>query len=109
MQFALSALRAGKKAAVYIFDEVLHTLVQRSEKLCGDKPGGITSYVREGALHIQQVDPAEMSPGAFAHEVRRSVEAGAKVIVIDSLNGYINGRCPRSAFSRRISTSSSPT
>src|SRR5689334_24940750 len=31
-----------------------------------------------------------MTPGAFAHEVRRSVDAGAKVIVIDSLNGYLN-------------------
>ena len=31
-----------------------------------------------------------MSPGAFAHEVRRAVDEGAKVIVIDSLNGYLN-------------------
>jgi circadian clock protein KaiC len=31
-----------------------------------------------------------MSPGAFAYEVRRAVEEGAKVIVIDSLNGYLN-------------------
>jgi circadian clock protein KaiC len=41
-------------------------------------------------LHLQQVDPAELTPGAFAHEVRRAVEAGTKVVVIDSLNGYIN-------------------
>jgi circadian clock protein KaiC len=90
MQFVLHALQAGKKAAVYIFDEVMHTLLERSEKLCGAKSGGITAYVKEGLLHIQQIDPAEMAPGAFAHEVRRSVEAGAKVIVIDSLNGYLN-------------------
>jgi circadian clock protein KaiC len=31
-----------------------------------------------------------MSPGAFDHEVRRAVEAGAKVVIIDSLNGYMN-------------------
>jgi circadian clock protein KaiC len=36
------------------------------------------------------VDPAELSPGAFAHEVRRAVNAGATVVVIDSLNGYLN-------------------
>jgi circadian clock protein KaiC len=90
MQFVVNALAAGKKAAVYIFDEVMHTLLERSEKLCLTKPGGISAYVKEGSLHIQQIDPAEMAPGAFSHEVRRSVEAGAKVIVIDSLNGYLN-------------------
>ena len=41
-------------------------------------------------LRIQQVDSAEMSPGAFAHAVRRDVEAGTRIIVIDSLNGYLN-------------------
>ena len=46
--------------------------------------------MHSGLLHAQQVDPAEMSPGAFAHEVRRAVEEGAKVIIIDSLNGYMN-------------------
>jgi circadian clock protein KaiC len=90
MQFVVNALKAGKKAAVYIFDEVLHTLLERSEKLCLTKKGGIGAYVKEGLLHIQQVDPAEMAPGAFAHEVQRAVEEGAKVIVIDSLNGYLN-------------------
>jgi circadian clock protein KaiC len=90
IQFVVNALRAGKKAAVYIFDEVLHTLIERSEKLCSNEPGGMLSYVKAGKLHIQQVDPAEMSPGAFAHEVRRAVEEGARVVVIDSLNGYLN-------------------
>jgi hypothetical protein len=27
-------MRAGKKAASYVFDEVLDTLVERTEKLC---------------------------------------------------------------------------
>jgi circadian clock protein KaiC len=90
MQFVVSALRQGKKAAVYVFDEVMHTLVERSEKLCTGKVGGIQAYVDEGRLHLQQVDPAELTPGAFAHEVRRAVEGGAKVVVIDSLNGYVN-------------------
>jgi circadian clock protein KaiC len=90
MQFVVNALQEGKKAAVYIFDEVMHTLLERSEKLCAGKKGGIAAYLKEGLLHIQQVDPAEMAPGAFAHEVRRAVEGGAKVIVIDSLNGYLN-------------------
>jgi circadian clock protein KaiC len=90
MQFAVTAMKAGQKAAAYMFDEVLDTLIERVEKLCLSKEGGLRAYMAEGLLHAQQVDPAEMSPGAFAHEVRRAVEAGAKVVIIDSLNGYLN-------------------
>jgi circadian clock protein KaiC len=90
IQFVVNALRAGKKAAVYVFDEVLHILAERSEKLCVGTPGGFRAFQDAGVLHVQQVDPAEMSPGAFAHEVRRAVEEGARVVVIDSLNGYLN-------------------
>ncbi len=90
MQFAVNAMKSGQKAAVYMFDEVLATLIERVEKLCLGKEGGLRSFLREGLLHAQQVDPAEMSPGAFAHEVRRAVDTGAKIIIIDSLNGYLN-------------------
>jgi circadian clock protein KaiC len=89
-QFVVNALKRGQKAAMYVFDEVKHILIERSEKLCFGKAGGFSAYVEEGLLHAQQIDPAEMSPGAFAHEVQRAAEAGAKVIVIDSLNGYLN-------------------
>lgn len=90
VQFVVEALKNGTKAAIYAFDEVMHILIERSEKLCFGKPGGFKAFVDEGLLHAQQVDPAELAPGAFAHEVRRAVEAGAKIVVIDSLNGYLN-------------------
>jgi circadian clock protein KaiC len=90
MQFVIAAMKSGQKAAAYVFDEVLETLLDRTEKLCLAQTGGVKEFLRSGLLHAQQVDPAEMSPGAFAHEVRRAVEAGAKVLVIDSLNGYLN-------------------
>jgi circadian clock protein KaiC len=90
MQFVVSALKNGQKAAVYIFDEVMGTLIDRSEKLCAGADGGFSRYLNEKKLHVQQVDPAELSPGAFAHAVRRDVEGGARIIVIDSLNGYLN-------------------
>jgi circadian clock protein KaiC len=42
-----------------------------------------------GGLHIEQLDAAELSPGEFAHRVRARVDlAGAKTVVIDSINGY---------------------
>jgi circadian clock protein KaiC len=87
MQFVATALGEGHKAAVFTFDEVVETLFSRSEKLCLD---GIRQYLDSGQLYAQQVDPAELSPGAFADKVSRVVEDGAKILVIDSLNGYLS-------------------
>ncbi len=87
MQFVASALTDGQKAAVFTFDEVIDTLFGRSEKLCLN---GLRQFVADGRLHAQQVDPAELSPGGFAYKVSRVVEAGARVVVIDSLNGYLS-------------------
>ena len=51
----------------------------------------LQAHVDAGRIRIQQIDPAELSPGEFTHHIRRSVEAdGARVVVIDSLNGYLN-------------------
>jgi circadian clock protein KaiC len=90
MQFVAAALRKKQKAAVYVFDEVLGTMLKRSEKLCLNREGGVRSFVADGLLHVQQVNPAELSPGAFSCKVRQAVDNGAKVIVIDSMNGYVN-------------------
>ena len=88
MQFVATHLIKGGHAAVYTFDEVLDTLFERSEKLCLN---GVRQYVESGHLHVRQVNPAELSPGSFAHEVRHAVEEGkAKIVVIDSLNGYLS-------------------
>jgi circadian clock protein KaiC len=39
---------------------------------------------------LQQVEPTELSPGEFANQVVRAVrDDGARVIVIDSINGYL--------------------
>lgn len=49
----------------------------------------LSPYVASGQLTVHEIDPAELSPGRFAHEVRRAVEVdGAQLILIDSLNGY---------------------
>jgi circadian clock protein KaiC len=42
-------------------------------------------------MTLQQVDPAELAPGEFAHTVIDSVKTDqARVVIIDSLNGYLN-------------------
>ncbi len=86
-QFVTAAAARGLSAALFIFDESLHTLMSRTAGL------GIPlkKYLDEGLVTIKQVDPAELSPGEFAHGIRRAVqEENAKVVVIDSLNGYLN-------------------
>lgn len=87
MQYAVSAAERGDAAMVLAFDENRATLEARTAAL------GIPLAANQasGKLVIQQIDPAEMSPGEFAFRVRQAVEAGAvRLIVIDSLNGYIN-------------------
>lgn len=75
----------GHNAALFHFEEGLGTLKQRTTAL------GIplTEQIEKGRVRIQHVDPAEMSPGEFSHLVRRAVEQdSARLVVIDSLNGY---------------------
>jgi circadian clock protein KaiC len=50
----------------------------------------LDKHVEDGLISIQPIDPAELSPGEFAHTLRRAVKAGVKIVVIDSLNGYLN-------------------
>lgn len=91
MQYVANALKQGAKAAVYTFDEVLATYLGRSEKLSfAGKSGALQPFLEDGRLIARQIDPAELTPGAFAQEVRDAVDAGASIIVIDSLNGYID-------------------
>lgn len=86
-QYATEAARRGEAAAIFTFDETVGTLLRRSAGL-GIELGG---FVESGRVGVQQVDPAELSPGEFAALVRRAVDRdGARVVVIDSLNGYMN-------------------
>lgn len=85
MTFAMAAVKRGEKAALFIFDEELSLLIDRMKALGID----LAELERKGDVVIEQVDAAELSPGEFAHRVRRSVsEHGIRTVVIDSLNGY---------------------
>jgi len=86
MQYAVAAALRGDAASVYAFDEGLETLRARSEGL--GMP--TTKLMQTGSLRVQQIDPAEMSPGELVDQIRREViSRGTRVIVIDSLNGYL--------------------
>lgn len=86
VQILMTAVNDGKRAAMFIFEESVNTLRMRSEGL-GLK---IKEAIDSGAVIMQQIDPAEMSPGEFTGAVCKAADDGAKVIVIDSLNGYLN-------------------
>lgn len=82
----VAALERGDKAAFFLFDERLPTLLVRSAALSMD----LTKHIEEGRLSIRQIDPAELSPGEFSTAVRDAVEKeGAKLVVVDSLNAYL--------------------
>lgn len=86
-QFVSNAVENGQRAAMFIFDESMHSLMARSASLGMD----LRKYQDSGLLTIQQVDPAELSPGEFAHTIRGAVEEQhADIVVVDSLNGYLN-------------------
>jgi circadian clock protein KaiC len=51
----------------------------------------LTPHLDTGRIQVRQVDPAELSPGEFVHSIQRVIEErNPTVIVIDSLNGYLN-------------------
>jgi circadian clock protein KaiC len=87
VQYAVAAAARGDHAVVFAFDESSYTLEARMEALgVRFKEGKAAGQVR-----VRQIDPAEVSPGEFANMVRNAVEVDrARVIVIDSLNGYMN-------------------
>lgn len=91
-QFAAAAAARGERVAMFVFDENIGTFRSRSRKL----GLAIEEPIQSGLITVQQVDPAELSSGEFATVVRRAAEGRdasgrpAKMIVVDSLNGYLN-------------------
>jgi circadian clock protein KaiC len=87
MQFVHAALARGDRAAMFLFDENLATMLLR-----GDAIGiPLRDAIDKERLSVKQIDPAEMPPGEFVSLVRNAVEASdARIVVIDSLNGYMN-------------------
>lgn len=87
ISYVLAAARRGEFASLFLFEEWIQLARKRAAALNMD----LDPYIGEGKLHIQQIDPAELTPGEFIQQVRDTVEQkGAQVVVIDSLNGLMN-------------------
>ncbi len=86
LRFAMAALERGEPVALFAFDERVDTMLARLDGLKID----LRPHLASGRATLRQVDPAEMGPGEFTSVVREAVEAGARMVVVDSLNGYLN-------------------
>ncbi len=86
-QYARHLAEEGKRVVCYVFEETRENFLERSDGLGMDLRGQIA----RGNMTVDQVDPAELSPGEFIYKLREAVEKDhAKVVIIDSLNGYLN-------------------
>lgn len=86
LKYAITAVKRSEQVAIYTFDEGITSLLTRGDGLGMD----LSKHFEQKKITIDQVNPAELSPGDFAHRVRRSVERDhARIVVIDSLNGYL--------------------
>jgi circadian clock protein KaiC len=92
LQFCVAAAERGERSALFLFDETEGMLRTRCRKL--GRP--LEPHIETGLLSLQQIEPAELSPGEFAAIIRRAVEGRdgdhgpAKLVLIDSLNGYLS-------------------
>ena len=83
----VSAAAETVSCAIYLFDERRATFVERTRQLGMN----LDEHVASGRVTIEQIEPGELSPGEFAHRVCERVDGGgARVVMIDSLNGYLH-------------------
>lgn len=99
LQFAATAAAYGGFAAVFSFEESRSMLLERC--------AGLGLHIDEGRgpgrVMVRRIDPTEVTPGEFAQIVRQAVEQdGARVVVIDSLNGYMNAMPEERALTAQL-------
>lgn len=98
-QFAFAAAQRGEKSAIYTFDETWQSFCDRSRGLGME----LDPFLEDETIHLEQVDPAEMSPGEFIDRIRRGVEQkGWRIVVIDSLNGLMNSMSEERALTVQL-------
>lgn len=87
LSYALAAVKRGETAVLFLFEEWIRLACRRAASLHMD----LQPWIDSKKLFMEQIDPAELSPGEFVQRVRETVETRkATVIVIDSLNGFMN-------------------
>jgi circadian clock protein KaiC len=86
-KFMQSAADRGERGIMFACDETLESVLTRSRGL------GIPleKHCSSNTIQIQELHPADLSPGELIAQVRSDVEEkDCRVLVIDSLNGLLN-------------------
>jgi circadian clock protein KaiC len=87
MKFAVAAAERGEKSLFFCFDETIGTLTARAALLGMDAD----RHIKSGMIDIEQIDPAEISPGELASRIVGAVkERSTRMLIVDSINGYLN-------------------
>lgn len=98
-QYAVAATARGEHAAIFTFEEGRALLLDRLRGL----GMGVQEGVGPGKLLVRQIDATEVLPSEFAAQVREAVERhGASVVVIDSINGYMNAMPEQQALATQL-------
>lgn len=98
-QFVATAADRGENGAIFTFDETRQSFRERSRGLGID----LDRHLETKTVHLEQVDPAELSPGEFVNRIRLGVEEQKwRVVVIDSLNGLMNSMSEESALTVQL-------
>jgi circadian clock protein KaiC len=85
--FAHAAASRGQRVGYYAFDEATHILLDRTREMGID----FAPHVAAGRIRLSQIDPAQVPPGELAAGLVRAVaHDGVEMVVLDSLNGYVN-------------------
>ncbi len=98
-QFVVSAAKRRERSAIFTFDETRQSFRDRSLGLGMN----LDPFLKDKVIHLEQVDPAELSPGEFVDRIRRGVEDEHwKIVVIDSLNGLLNSMSEEHALTVQL-------
>lgn len=84
--YAFAAATRGERAVVYSFDEAVRTAKVRARSL--GMP--IDHEIEKQHLYLEQIDPAELSPGEFISRIRREVDERNRALIA--------GDCPRTSL-----------
>ena len=99
LQYSAAAAQRGDHAAVFSFEESKALILTRLSGLGIRLP----EETGRGSVSIRKLDPAEVTPGEFAFLVQQAVEHdGARVVVMDSLNGYLNAMPEERALTSQL-------
>jgi circadian clock protein KaiC len=87
LKYGYEAAQRGEAVSIFIFDETLGTLVDRGVHMGID----VRPHLESGLVKVEEIDPAEISPGELMSRIREGVEGrNSRVVVLDSVNGYLN-------------------